>query len=85
MSTSPDLERQRRDERQAVGEKGRSVEEGKGGSQRAGGSWKVSRRRAGSWLPLALFASKSSLERFESETVGESGVDPEGVIGRGRA
>jgi hypothetical protein len=48
--------------------------------------WRIARKKkGGSWLPLTLFGSKSSLDRFESDTDNESRVDPEGVLPRGRA
>jgi hypothetical protein len=48
--------------------------------------WKpVPRKKKGSsWLPLALFGSKSSLDRFTTDSENESGVDPEGALRRGR-
>lgn len=43
------------------------------------------RPKDGSWLPLDVFGSKSSLDRFGSDTDNESGVDPEFRGGMRRA
>jgi hypothetical protein len=81
--SAPDLERQRQGERRAIEEQERKIPEEERGVIK-NSPWRVARRKkGGSWLPLALFGSKSSLDRFESDT-DESVADPDGAQMRGR-
>jgi hypothetical protein len=82
--STPVLEQQRQNERRAMpGERKRNTPEEETGVIK-NSPWRVARRKkGGSWLPLALFGSKTSLERVESDT-DESGPDPDGPYMRGR-